>query len=95
MADPTPYLNAADQRRRLLTLSATDRLDHMRVLAAWQRVASTADGQTVLDDMVQKVLLQPCLTERDEGKRLLVLDILRLVRQAGERLRTLRAQEER
>ena len=93
MAESPSYLDPGDQRRRLLMLSASDRQDHMRVLAAWQRLASTGDGETVLDDLVQKVLLQPCLTERDEGKRLLVLDILRLIRQAGERLRIL--QEER
>ena len=44
----------------------------------------------ILDHLSATVLLQPCVTERDEGKRLLVLQILRMIATAPEELERLR-----
>lgn len=83
------YLHPIAQRQRILGISQSDQDEAQRQLAvyqAYQQLGASDYGQIILDDMVARVLLGQCLNERDMGKQDIVRDILRLMREAPERI---------
>ena len=85
-----PYTSGRDQAQRLRTLGLQQRQDQAAIYQAYLWLGTHEAGKVILDHLSATVLLQPCVTERDEGKRLLVLQILRMIATAPEELERLR-----
>jgi hypothetical protein len=79
------YAERFQAARRLRGLTIRDELEarrHLQALyGAWRRVAASADGQVILDNLAL-VLLKPCDKPEDEGARRLVLSLFQTIREA-------------
>jgi hypothetical protein len=88
----TLYRSGRSQAQRLPQLAVQKLEDQATIYQAYLWLGAQAAGQVILDHLSATVLLQPCATLQDEGKRLLVLQMLRMIATAPEELERLRAE---
>ncbi len=92
----TPYATGRDQAQRLRVLAlAQQRRDQYAIFQAYLAFGESPHGLVILDHLSATVLLQPCPTMLEEGKRQMVLEVLRLIAVAPEMLEQLREEGDR
>jgi hypothetical protein len=94
MADPQ-YATGRDQAQRLRVLALAQRRDQYAIFQAYLAFGESPHGLVILDHLSATVLLQPCPTMLEEGKRQQVLELLRLIAVAPEMLEQLREDGDR
>ncbi len=84
------YTSGREQAQRLRALALQQLQDQATIYQAYLWLGTQEPGKVILDHLSATVLLQPCATLQDEGKRQLVLQMLRMIATAPDELERLR-----